>query len=184
MENENKLIKLNWKYKIFSGLVLGVIYLGVLLIFNNSSDGEVYSLNSMIFQAVFFGFFMGIGFPYASDKFASGFVFAIGKNIKPTLTENELVDIEAPANLFRGMEGVGGKLFLTNKRIIFNSHKFNIQKGQTEIDYENISDVIKRKTGKLVDNGIRIKTKNGQEFDFVVTNRDQLIEKLNEKIKM
>ncbi len=152
------------------------------MIFNNSTAGEVYSLNSMIFQSVFFGFFMAIGFPYMSDKLASRFAYKIGKNLKPTLTANEQVEIEIPANLFLGIEGVGGKLFLTNKSVIFNSHKFNVQKGQTRIDYENIADIIKRKTWKLIDNGIRIKTKNGQEFDFVATERDKLFEKINEKI--
>ena len=38
----------------------------------------------------------------------------------------ENIEIEGPANLFRGMEGVGGKLFLTNKKVAFKSHKINI----------------------------------------------------------
>jgi len=42
------------------------------------------------------------------------------------------------------MEGVGGKLFLTNKKLIFKSHKINVQKGQTSIEYHNIVDVIKK----------------------------------------
>jgi len=40
-------------------------------------------------------------------------------------------------------------LFLTNKSVIFNPHKFNVQKGQIKIDYENISNIIK-KTGNLL----------------------------------
>jgi len=58
----------------------------------------------MIFQSVFFGFFMAIGFPYVSDKFASRIAYKIGKNLKPTLTANEQVEIEIPANLFMGFK--------------------------------------------------------------------------------
>ena len=79
------------------------------------------------------------------------------------------------------MEGVGGKMFLTNKKVVFKSHKINIQKGQTDILYEDITEIIKRKTAKLIDNGIRIKTNDGNEFDFVVNEREKWIEKLNEK---
>ena len=35
----------------------------------------------------------------------------IEKNIKPELTQDENVEIEGPANLFRGMEGVGENCF-------------------------------------------------------------------------
>jgi hypothetical protein len=115
-------------------------------------------------------------------KFGNKFSSKLGKNIKPELTQNEEIEIEGPANIFRGIEGVGGKLFLTNKKVIFKSHKLNIQKGQTDINYENIAELIKRKTAKLIENAIRIKTNDGKEFDFVVNEREKWIEKLNEKI--
>ena len=67
-------------------------------------------------------------------------------------------------------------------RSISLSHKINIQKGQTDILYENITEIVKRKTAKLIDNGIRIKTKDENEFDFAVNEREKWIEKLNEKI--
>ena len=42
------------------------------------------------------------------------------------------------ANLLKGIEAVGGKLYLTNQCLIFESHKFNMQSNITEI---NLSDI-------------------------------------------
>ena len=133
MEIGNKMIKQNWKFRIVSAILTGLLFVGVLCLMNYVLDGELQSLNSYLFQGIFFGIFMGIGFPYITQKFGSKFISKIGKNIKPELTENENIEIEGPANLFRGLEGVGGKLFITNKKLIFNSHEMNIQKGQTDI---------------------------------------------------
>lgn len=37
------------------------------------------------------------------------------------------------ANLQRGLEAVGGRLLLTDRRLLFRSHGFNVQDGDTEI---------------------------------------------------
>ncbi len=76
---------------------------------------------------------MGLGFPYVTEKFGTRFTSKIEKNIKPELTQDENIEIEGPANLFRGMKGVGEKMFLTNKKVVFKSHKINNQKEQTDI---------------------------------------------------
>ncbi len=183
MEIGNKMIKMSWKFRIIFAIVTAIGYSFLLWAFDYFSDEKTYSINSLIFQGIFFGISMGIGFPYVTQKFGTKFTSKIGKNIKPDLTKHENIEVEGPANLFRGIEGVGGKLFLTNKNIIFKSHKINIQSGQTNINYDEITEIIKRKTAKLIDNGIRIKTNQGNEFDLVVNEREKWIEKLNEKIK-
>ncbi len=176
------MIKLNWKFRIISAILTGSLFVFILYLFDLFFDEKTLTVNGLIFQGVFFGIFVGIGFPYVSEKFGKRFASTLGKNIKPKLQENERIEIEGPANLFRGIEAVGGKLFLTNRKLIFKSHKLNIQKGQTDINYENIDEIIARKTAKLIDNGIRIKTKDAKEFDFVVYDREKWIEKLTEKI--
>ena len=177
------MIKLNWKFRIVSAILTGLLFVVIMSLMDYLLNGSFKSLNSYLFQGIFFGIFMGIGFPYVTEKFGKKFTSKLGKNIKPELLENEKIEIEGPANLFRGMEGVGGKIFSTNKKVIFKSHKINIQKGQTDIEYENITEIIARKTAKLINNGIRIKMRNGKEFDFVVNEREKWIEKLNEKLK-
>jgi hypothetical protein len=177
-----KVTKQNWKLKIVAVVINGSLFAAAMCLVDYSMDGKFKSLLNYVLQGVFFGIFMGIGFPYLMEKFGGRFASKLGKNIKPELTEDELVEIEGPANLFRGMEGVGGKLFLTNKKVIFKSHKINIQKGQTNIDYNDITEIRKRTTAKLIDNGISIKTNTGKEFDFVVNDRDRWIEELNARM--
>ncbi|MFD2890448.1 GRAM domain-containing protein [Flavobacterium chuncheonense] len=172
---------MNWKYRITFAIGTGILYSFLLWTFNFFSDEKLNSLNSLLFQGVFFGIFFGIGFPYVNEKFAGKLSKKV--KIKPVLELDEQIEIEGPANLFRGFEGVGGKIFLTNKKLIFKSHKINIQKGQTDINYADIKIVIKRKTAKLIDNGFRIITDNEKEYDFVVNERDLWLEKINERIK-
>ena len=38
-----------------------------------------------------------------------------------------------PANYFRWIEAVGGKIYFHEDRLVFKSHLFNIQRGETEI---------------------------------------------------
>lgn len=183
MEIGTKMIKLNWKFRIVFAIITGLLFVGIMCLMDYLLQGNLRSLNSYLFQGVFFGIFMGIGSPYVTEKFGAKFVSKLGKNVKPKLTQDENIEIEGPANLFRGMLGIGGKLFLTNRKVIFKPHKLNIQNRQTDIDYGNISELIERKTAKLIDNGIRIKTNDGEEYDFVVNEREKWVEKLNDKIK-
>lgn len=99
------------------------------------------------------------------------------------LSESEVVILKKPANLFRGIEAVGGWMSITNKRIIFNPHKLNIQKQPIEMLYSEILEVSKRNTFYCVPNGIKIKVKTGQQYKFVTWKRNALIKLIDEKIK-
>ena len=63
-------------------------------------------------------------------------------------------------------------------KIIFNAHKYNFQTGETSIDLLKINSIKKRKTARLVGNGLRIKTTENTEFDFVVDQRSEWIDRL------
>lgn len=45
------------------------------------------------------------------------------------------------ANLQRGGETVGGHLYLTTERLVFESHRFNIQTGATEVVLADVREV-------------------------------------------
>lgn len=181
MEIGNRSIKMNWKYRILFALGTAILHTSLLWIFNYHADGKLYTINSLIIQGVFFGVFFGIGFPYLIEKVGG----KLGEKLKviPEVEVNEHIEIKGPANLFRGIEAVGGMLFLTNRKLIFKSHKINIQKGQTDLDYADMKEVTKRKTAKLIDNGIRILTQDGTAHDFVVNDRNVWFEKLSERIR-
>lgn len=176
-------MKFNGKQKLIISVLSGSIFaLGVLMmdyfIFDDLKSSGIY-----VFQGAFFGMFMGLGFPFLFQKFGNKLITKLGNDIAPELSSSEQIEMEGPANLFRGMEGVGGKLFLTNEQVIFKAHRLNIQRGQTNIPYGNIAEFKPRKTAKLIDNGLRIETKDGKSHDFVVNSREDWLEKLKVKAK-
>ena len=183
MEIGTQPIKLNWKIKFASGILSGIFFTVCLYSIDLLIFKAIKSLDNYIIQGVIFGFLMGITYPFLMSKINRKLSSKIQKSLKPTLEDGELIENHGPANLFKGIEGTGGKLFLTNLNAIFVAHKVNIQKGETKIPYTTILEVEKRKTARLIDNGIRIKTSNDKNFDFVVNDRDVWLEKLSEKIK-
>ena len=183
MEIGTEIIKLNRKFRIVFSILNGIMFVGIMCLIDYLIKGNFQSLNSYLFHGIFFGLFMGIGVPYVLQKFGIGIISKIGESITPELSEVEKIEVDGPANLFRGIEGVGGKLFLTNKKVIFKAHKINIQKVQTNIDYLDIKELIKRKTYKFINNGMRIITKEGRKYDFIVNEREKWIEKLNKKME-
>ncbi|MCA1623452.1 MAG: GRAM domain-containing protein [Acidobacteria bacterium] len=80
--------------------------------------------------------------------------------MKAQLVASETIVKEGIANHQRGAETVGGKLYLTTQRLVFESHDFNIQ----------TVNLI-----PLMPNSIKVVTKAGQEHSFVVFGRDEWI---------
>lgn len=79
-------------------------------------------------------------------------------------------------NLQKNIETVGGKLYLTDQRLVFEAHKFNVQSGGTEIELSNIQ-VSEKCWTKLLGflpvfpNSLAIYTKQGKEYRFVLFGR-------------
>lgn len=82
---------------------------------------------------------------------------------------SESVLMEGPSNHFKGVEGVGGYLWLTDGRLHFASHSFNVQNHAWTTQLGDIRDVAAVKTLGLFDNGLQISTAEGTER-FVVNN--------------
>ncbi|HWB49209.1 MAG TPA: GRAM domain-containing protein [Stellaceae bacterium] len=91
-------------------------------------------------------------------------------------SDPEQILADVGANLFRGIEGVGGRLKITTRRVLFEPHKVNLQNNPAEILMTDIAAVTKRNTGGLIPNGMSIHTKGGVEYKFVVWGRDKLID--------
>lgn len=84
---------------------------------------------------------------------------------------------DAGANLQRGIEAVGGRLYLTSERLIFESHRFNVQTGATVIRLNEIEGVWKCWTRlfgliPLVPNSLAVATERGKIYRFVISDRD------------
>ncbi len=77
------------------------------------------------------------------------------------------------ANIMRGIEAVGGKLFLTDRRLAFSSHAFNVQAGASNYA---LADIDRAETGwtkvfgliPLAPNALVVHSRTGAEVRFVV----------------
>jgi hypothetical protein len=88
-------------------------------------------------------------------------------------SEDILADV--PANLFQGIESVGGRLKITSRRLVFQPHLINFQRQPVEILLSDISMVKKRNTALVIPNGMLVRTKAGTEYKFVVWRRENLV---------
>ena len=96
--------------------------------------------------------------------------------------ESEVLLADVAANLFRGMEAVGGCITITSHRILFEAHAFNIQREPLEISLDNISEVRKINTLGIIPNGLLIRAKTGINYRFVVWKRKRLIPLIRSRI--
>lgn len=136
-----------------------------------------------IFKSVVIGLIGGV---------VAGFIFGLiigwfktSKFISTATTietqPDETISFQTPANHFKGAEGVGGRLYITNKRIIFKSHKLNIQNHKLSINLTDINKVDRYKSLGIIDNGIEIISKNNNIDKFVVEQAAEWIKKLNQQ---
>jgi len=161
--------KLKWKDRILIAIISGLAFTIVLFIIDSFSNEM--RIKSILFQGLFFLIFFGFGFPFIMEKLTKRQL----KKIKyPDLNENETIIKEDAANLIHNFfNTIGGKLFLTEKKLIFNSSNSSIT-----IQLLDIIEVNERKTIGMFNNGLRIITMKGQTYDFVVNNSKNWIDKI------
>jgi hypothetical protein len=100
------------------------------------------------------------------------------KKITISIPENETLIKEYGANLFRGKEGVGGKIALTDKSILFKSHKVNIQRGETVVFMEDITGFeINNRIFNLLNNEITLSTTD-KDYRFIIQEREEFVKEL------
>jgi cell wall assembly regulator SMI1 len=96
--------------------------------------------------------------------------------VAPQYRPSEALILHGLANLQRGAEVVGGQLYLTNQRLIFNSHKFNVQRGPTVVDLQEVEAARPcwtRLLGliPLAPNSLELQLRDGLKLRFVLNNR-------------
>lgn len=115
MKMVTKLNQMTWGKRLGIFAINSGIFMLLLFSTHYFMDGETIPWISLIFQGVFFGLFMTIGFPYIFKKLGNN----LGKSIHPDLSPDEEVETEGPANLFRGAEAVGGEAFSYGSEVDF-----------------------------------------------------------------
>lgn len=88
--------------------------------------------------------------------------------VRIDLAPGETIQFQTPANHFKGIEAVGGLLYLTNRRLIFKSHKLNIQNHELSIDLSDIKKTDRFRTFGMINNGLMVETGSGGSEKFVV----------------
>ncbi len=106
------------------------------------------------------------------------------RNPITVLSSGEVIVKRGAANLQRNAETVGGFLYLTDRRLIFESHKVNIQRGVTEVNLRNISGITTGWTKFLglipvSPNALLVKIQNGTEYRLTLWGKNSW----NEAIK-
>jgi len=94
----------------------------------------------------------------------------------------ETIIYEVPANLKRSAEYVGGKLIITNERICFEPHSFNIQRKAIEIHFAEIKSLREAKVLWIIPNGLEIHLYKGEVYKFIMSKRIQIKKEIQAKI--
>lgn len=95
--------------------------------------------------------------------------------------KSETIVFETGANHFKGVEAVVGKLYLTNKRLVFKSHKLNIQNHELSIHLSDVKNADRYKALGISNNGLVVTTINHTIEKFVVQQPGEWMEHLAEK---
>jgi hypothetical protein len=172
---------MNKSNKVISGLGFG-IFMAVFFILQSLFTTDSYTTNEVL-KALISGL---IGGTVAGVLF--GWLSGILQKIKfkpetwqLELEEDETVLFQKPANHFKGVEGVGGQLYLTNKRLLFISHRLNVQNHRLSIPLTNIQNIEQYKTFGIVSNGLSIHTNKNTTERFVVQQADEWIRLMTQR---
>lgn len=168
----------SWKHKIIFGAVMALVHIGSLLMIHEFS-GDTPNIKSIVVQGVFMGVFFMLFFPYLMKRTAKKLAKKVDVLVKDVINASEEIIYDGGANQLKGKEGVGGKLFITNQRLLFVSHKYNIQSGTTSIPLADIKSIEKNKVAKIFNTGITIISNDSNKYKFVVNNQDEWYTKLN-----
>ena len=158
---------------------MAIIYILQSLLFaddwtiKNILRATVIGLISGAIAGLIFGWLIGL---FADSKFVT-------KGTEIETGPGETILFETPANHFKGIEGVGGKLYLTNKRLVFKSHKLNIQNHQLSLELTEIENAARRKSAGIINNGISVTTKDKKTEKFVVEQPQKWVEELAQLLK-
>ncbi|TDQ34635.1 GRAM domain-containing protein [Aureibacillus halotolerans] len=89
--------------------------------------------------------------------------------------QEENIHFNIGANLQRGIEAVGGMLRVSEERLFFQPHRFNIQKKELEVPMHQIARTEKAKSFGFIPNRLKIIEHDGTQHTFIIGRRDEMI---------
>lgn len=143
----------------------------------------IYGLNfglllSVLTRSLAVGFPIGLAVGCLFAAFMSEFVSSQTRKFAASQPDfgAEAVVHSGPANHFKGLESVGGHLWLTSGRLHFHSHKVNLQNHEWSTPLSDISSVQTTKTLGLIPNGLCIRLSSGEEHRFIVNENERWLQ--------
>jgi hypothetical protein len=108
------------------------------------------------------------------------------KFLKIELAQNERLIFDSLAIHSKRPFSSEGKLFLTDKRLVFRPGKFNIRKKEISLNLFDLSDFNKYKTfgffnGRFANSGIVVQTQRPSKEKFIVESADSWIEHIKSR---
>lgn len=155
-----------FKAGLIFGLAMFVFFVGQKLFMLDEPTAK--DIIKLLLSAIIGAGVAGIIFGWLMDTLSGS--KSLQQSIKIELEAGEKIIFQSNANHFKGLEAVGGKLFLTEKRLVFKSHKFNIQNHEFVIKLSDIASIGKFKPLGLTNNGLLVIDKNNETEKFVVEN--------------
>jgi hypothetical protein len=98
------------------------------------------------------------------------------------LNSDEIILRKSRANHLKLFEGVGGRLFLTNQRLFFKSHFFNVQTHEETIPLQDIVS-IEAKGSDFISGKMKIFLRNGSVEKFYVPKRKKWVDDIEKAIE-
>ena len=94
----------------------------------------------------------------------------------------DIREIGFPANYYRGLEAVGGKIYFDDRGLNFIPHKVNFHKEEMRINFSEIRAAEPSKKLGIVPNGLTIYTKDDKQHKFVVGSSKKIAEYIRKNI--
>ena len=157
-----------WKSAVYAGVMFGLIFTPIAGfvsgMFPPHSGGDAVALLVQgLIAGILFGVLIGL---FMRSK-------TVGRQTTIELPGGETVEFEGNANHFLNGEGRGGRLYLTNRNLIFQPHRFNLQSARVVIPRADIAGAAKCRTWGILPNGLLVTHRDSSTDRFVIAGDHQ-----------
>ncbi len=95
------------------------------------------------------------------------------------LEPGEVVALEKPANIRRRFEYAGGRVRVTDRRILLEPHAVNLDSRPVAIPIAEVARVDTYSQFGVIPTGVRLTLKDGSQQHFIVFGRKQVIDAIS-----
>jgi hypothetical protein len=173
--NNNNTFNKNHKVLIFASFFL--VYFLLKSLADWFMEDEMTWVSNLI-SSVVFAAIMTFLFILSNKRFIND----LQKDVSSALADDERVQIEVPAGHISGIIVYGGRLILTDKRLLFFKPDFFKKTRIWTLERESIDHIKPKKIFLIADNGIEITDNSGKKYSFNMQKRDEVLSRLLQMI--